>query len=90
MKHFESKGTSTPGQWHMATVEWLLVHIITEVGVTPHNFRAGRNMGGIMEAYQEILRELVGMLSIFMQNPVNLGAGFRSSEFSIHGSEARR
>ncbi|KAN0076587.1 hypothetical protein V8E54_006729 [Elaphomyces granulatus] len=58
MKHFESKGTSTRGQWHMATVEWLLVHIITEVGVTPHNFREGRNIGGIMEAYEDILREL--------------------------------
>lgn len=58
MKHFESKGTSTRGQWHMATVEWLLVHIITEVGVTPHNFREGRNIGGLMEGYEEILREL--------------------------------
>jgi Mg2+ and Co2+ transporter CorA len=57
MKLFESNGTSTPGQWHMATVEWLLVHLLTEVGVTPHNFSTGRNMGAMMEAYQDILRE---------------------------------
>ena len=63
MKLFESNGTSTPGQWHMATVEWLLVHLITEVGVTPHNFSTGRNMGAMMEAYQDILREFVCFLS---------------------------
>jgi hypothetical protein len=90
MKHFESKGTSTPGQWHMATVEWLLVHIITEVGVTPHNFREGRNIGGIMEAYEDILRELVCtfLSHVLTQNPVNLTPGLEAA--SVRSVEARR
>jgi hypothetical protein len=59
MKEFAAMGTSTPMQWHMATVEWLLIHLITELGVTPHSSRSGHNTQGIMEAYQDILRDLV-------------------------------
>jgi hypothetical protein len=63
MKEFAAMGTSTPNQWHMATVEWFLIHLITEIGTTPHSTRNGHNTQGMMEAYQDILRDLVRSIS---------------------------
>ncbi|KAK2734655.1 hypothetical protein FQN57_001600 [Myotisia sp. PD_48] len=55
MKEFESSGTSAHGQWHRATTEWFLVHLITEIGVTPHNHRNGHNMLSLADIYEDIL-----------------------------------
>jgi integrase len=54
------KGLDTPGYFNRATVEWLLVHIVTELGVTPHTLRHGHNTLGMMPAYQDIFYDLVG------------------------------
>ena len=59
LSEFLEKGTSTDGQWHRQTVEWFLVHLITEVGITPHNIRQGHSQLGVLDIYQEVIRELV-------------------------------
>lgn len=35
------------------------VYLITEVGVTPHNLRQGRNAPSIESAYQSVIQDLV-------------------------------
>ena len=59
LREFLEKGTNTPGQWHRQTVEWFLVHLITEIGTTPHNIRQGHSQLGVLDIYQEVIRELV-------------------------------
>lgn len=53
---FAETGTST---WHRKTVEWFLVYLITEVGVTPHNIRQGHNAISVVSAYQHVVQDLV-------------------------------
>ena len=55
IKAFADKGTNT---WHRKTVEWFLVYLITEVGVTPHNFRQGCNAPSFESAYSSVIQEL--------------------------------
>ena len=55
-EQFESTGMST---WHRNSVEWLLIYIMTEIGVTPHNIRKGYNCPSIMDAYDAIVHDLV-------------------------------
>lgn len=55
-ENFVSSGTS---KWHYPTVEWLVVYILTEAAVVPHNIRQGRNSTSLLTAYQDIARELV-------------------------------
>ena len=52
---FAEQGTKT---WHRKTVEWLLVYLITEVGVTPHNFRQGGNAPAFESAYSSVIQDL--------------------------------
>ena len=52
---FASQGTST---WHRRTVEWFLVYLITEVGVTPHNIRQGFNAPTFESAYSSVIQDL--------------------------------
>ena len=52
---FADQGTHT---WHRKTVEWFLVYLITEVGVTPHNFRQGCNAPAFESAYSSVIQEL--------------------------------
>ncbi|PGH07860.1 hypothetical protein GX51_01570 [Blastomyces parvus] len=55
LKAFASTGTST---WEKPTAEWLVVHLATEIGTCPHNDTLGHNQISIVEAYQDILRDL--------------------------------
>ena len=56
-ENFVAGGTS---RWHYPTVEWLVVYILTEAAVVPHNIRQGRNSTSLLTAYQDIARELKG------------------------------
>ncbi|KAL8921381.1 MAG: hypothetical protein Q9172_004045 [Xanthocarpia lactea] len=53
-KQFLDSGTQL---WHRPNVEWLLVHLMTEVGVTPHVDRQGCNAPTVEGAYQEVIQE---------------------------------
>ena len=53
---FMHSGTS---RWHYPTVEWLVVYILTEAAVVPHNIRQGRNSTSLLTAYQDLAREMV-------------------------------
>ena len=55
-REFEEKGTL---DWQQPTVEWLTVHLITELGVTPHVDRQGMNAPTLEGAYQRIIQTLV-------------------------------
>ncbi|KAG5297503.1 CorA-like Mg2+ transporter domain-containing protein [Histoplasma ohiense] len=56
LREFASTGTST---WEKPTAEWLVVHLATEIGTCPHNDTLGHNQISVVEAYQDILRDLV-------------------------------
>ncbi|KAI4183082.1 MAG: hypothetical protein L6R41_005612 [Letrouitia leprolyta] len=53
-QQFQDTGTQ---KWHRASVEWLLVHLITELGVTPHADRQGQNAPTLDRAYKSILQQ---------------------------------
>ena len=55
-REFSETGTQT---WSRKNVEWFLVYLITEVGVTPHNIRQGYSVPSLMDAYDSIVHELV-------------------------------
>lgn len=55
---FMHSGTS---RWHYPTVEWLVVYILTEAAVVPHNIRQGRNSTSLLTAYQDLAREMVSL-----------------------------
>lgn len=55
-REFSETGTQT---WFRKNVEWFLVYLITEVGVTPHNIRQGYSVPSLMDAYDAIVHELV-------------------------------
>ena len=55
-QQFEHSGTQ---DWHRVTVEWLVVHLMTEVGVTPHADRQGCNAPTLQIAYQEVIQQFV-------------------------------
>jgi hypothetical protein len=44
--------------WREPTVEWLLSYILTELAVTPHTVRQGRNAKSITSAYQSVVEQL--------------------------------
>ena len=52
---FADQGTKT---WHRKTVEWFLVYLLTEVGVTPHNMRQGFNAPSFESAYSSVIQDL--------------------------------
>lgn len=52
---FADQGTST---WHRRSVEWFLIYMLTEVGVTPHNFRQGCNAPSFESAYSTVIQDL--------------------------------
>ncbi|KAL9020061.1 MAG: hypothetical protein Q9185_002675 [Variospora sp. 1 TL-2023] len=53
-QQFKDTGTQN---WHRATAEWLLVHLVTEIGVTPHVDRQGCNAPTLEGAYQEVIQQ---------------------------------
>lgn len=53
-QQFQDTGTQ---HWYRASVEWLLVHLITELGVTPHPDRQGYNAPSLDRAYKTILQQ---------------------------------
>ena len=55
-QEFNRKGTSA---WHRPTVEWLVVHLITEIGLTPHCLRQGFNAPSLEVAYENRIEQLV-------------------------------
>jgi hypothetical protein len=55
-REFAETGTRT---WAKASVEWFLVYLITEVGVTPHNIRQGYSVPSLTDAYDSIVHDLV-------------------------------
>ena len=61
-ENFVASGTS---RWHYPTVEWLVVYILTEAAVVPHNIRQGRNSTSLLTAYQDLARELVSSFRLF-------------------------
>ncbi|KAL9102673.1 MAG: hypothetical protein Q9163_002195 [Psora crenata] len=52
---FAKSGTST---WHRRTVEWFLVYLLTEVGVTPHPLRQGFNAPTLESVYCSVIQDL--------------------------------
>lgn len=52
---FAAKGTST---WHRKSVEWFLVYLLTEIGVTPHSIRQGFNAPSLENAYSTVIQDL--------------------------------
>ena len=56
LDEFKGQGTSN---WHRRSVEWLIVHLLTEIGVTPHVDRQGFNAPSLDIAYQEVIQNLV-------------------------------
>lgn len=52
---FADQGTTT---WHRKTVEWFLVYLLTEVGVTPHPVRQGFNAPSFECAYSTVIQDL--------------------------------
>ena len=55
-QHFQDSGTQ---DWHRVTVEWLVIHLMTEIGITPHVDRQGCNAPSLEKAYQEVLQQFV-------------------------------
>ena len=55
-QEFAHTGTQN---WHRVTVEWLVVHLMTEIGATPLIDRQGCNAPYLIGAYQELIQEYV-------------------------------
>ena len=55
-QEFLDSGTQ---DWHQVTVEWLIVHLMTEIGITPHVYRQGCNAPDLEAAYQEAIQQFV-------------------------------
>ncbi|KAI1820000.1 hypothetical protein F4861DRAFT_543366 [Xylaria intraflava] len=59
MHAFKHSGTK---RWKRACDEndavWLIVYLITEAAVTPHNIRGGRSATDILDAYMEVMQSL--------------------------------
>ncbi|KAL9011602.1 MAG: hypothetical protein Q9173_003563 [Seirophora scorigena] len=64
-QQFKDSGTQ---KWHRATAEWLLVHLMTEIGATPHVDRQGCNAPTLEGAYQEVIQQFVQTTSIMSKN----------------------
>lgn len=60
---FAHSGTS---KWQYKTAEWLVIYILTEAAVVPHNIRQARASASLLTAYQQISRELVNSTSLFV------------------------
>jgi len=45
--------------WYHLNVEYFLVHLVTEIGVTPDNLLSGRAASSVLSALQSINRSLV-------------------------------
>ena len=56
LNEFKGHGTMN---WHRRSVEWLVVYLLTEIGVTPHCDRQGYNAPSPDAAYQEVIQSLV-------------------------------
>ena len=52
---FADQGSSS---WHRRTIEWFVTYLMTEVGVTPHNLRAGCSAPSIEDAYSAVIQDL--------------------------------
>ena len=52
---FAESGTST---WHRRTVEWFLIYLVTEVGITPHPMRQGFNAPTLESVYSSVIQDL--------------------------------
>ena len=55
-RQFRASGTQ---KWHRITVEWLIIHLMTEIGVTPHADHQGFNAPTIERAFEECIRQFV-------------------------------
>ncbi|KAL8775806.1 MAG: hypothetical protein Q9194_003623 [Teloschistes cf. exilis] len=55
LNEFKGQGTKN---WHRRSVEWLVVYLLTEIGVTPHPDRQGYNAPSPDAAYQEVIQSL--------------------------------
>lgn len=55
-QQFAESGTNS---WHRVTVEWLVIHLVTEIGITPHVDRQGCNAPDLTGAYQELIQQFV-------------------------------
>src|ERR1700712_1925632 len=58
---FAETGTDT---WFRKNVEWFLTYLMTEVGATPHNIRQGCSVASLMDAYDQIVDDLVRFWSL--------------------------
>lgn len=65
-RQFTESGTRT---WHRPSVEWLLVHLVTEIGATPHSDRQGCNAPTIEGAYQEVIQQFVSLNCMISFSP---------------------
>ena len=45
--------------WYQLTVEYFLVHLITEIAITPHNMYSGHSAPSLLSALQSRIKDLV-------------------------------
>jgi len=62
-KRFEDKDTQ---HWPEISVEWFMMYLITEVGVTPHADRQGYNAPSLDGAYQDLIQEFVSLSPCYL------------------------
>ena len=67
-QEFAHTGTQN---WHRVTVEWLVVHLMTEIGATPLIDRQGCNAPDLIGAYQELIQDYVSDQVSFYDNQSN-------------------
>ena len=56
MAALQERGAS---EWYQHTVEYFLVYLVTEIGITPHNHFSGHSAASLLAALQSISRDLV-------------------------------
>lgn len=56
MSALQERGAS---EWYQHTVEYFLVFLVTEIGITPHNHLSGHSAASLLSALQSISRDLV-------------------------------
>ncbi|KAH7408231.1 hypothetical protein DE146DRAFT_645631 [Phaeosphaeria sp. MPI-PUGE-AT-0046c] len=55
---FDDESEAGTSSWHVQSVEWLLLYIITEMAAKPNNIRQGGNAPSLSKAYQIVVAQL--------------------------------
>lgn len=52
--------TNGTSGWYEPTMEWLLVFVVTEMGIAPQNMASGRSALSVLSVLQNTIVDLVG------------------------------